>query len=178
MFEGYPHQTFNGATGKWDTESVTMAELFVAGDEVRRSPVVVDRLYGEPGAEHMCFDPAEVYENLDIEAPLTPDYTIEIEEWSVSPPTHHMPSAERALEYIVEWTGENGQIDEDANDQWIAASAEPDVVAMMQAALDLLASKVTYRMADKLLRTLTVTFAETGEPLLDGEPLYVKAAGS
>lgn len=35
-------------------------------------------------------------------------------------------------------------------------------------------SRVTWRQADDLLRTITVTLDAEGRPLLDGQPMYVK----
>lgn len=158
-----------------------------------------ERLYGLPSDEHLEFDPATVYEHeswlnaqddtweeRESTDPLVPGYmepvpppgfSFVIEEWSVAPPRRHLPAADRVLDYICEWVSDNGEIDEDGYDAWSSHADDPDVVAAFDAALDLLASKITYRMADKLVATHVVTFDAAGEPLLDGEPMYHPAAG-
>jgi hypothetical protein len=130
-----------------------------------------DRLYCVPGAEE-CFDnPGDAYEN-GIE-PYLPDEREVIEEWSVHSPSHHLPSADRVAEYVYEFASDV-EMDENCDEDYQRASLDPDVVAAFQAALDLLASKVTYRMADQLVATHLVTWDEKGRPLLDGEPMWAE----
>ena len=135
------------------------------------------RLYGVPGAEHLHFDPAACYET-DIECWVDEHDRRPrlIEEWSVKDCTDHLPAADDLLLWMVEWTGDHGELDEDGFGAFENASKKDDVVAAAEALRTLLASKVGYRMADQHLRTLTVTWDDQGEPLLDGEPMYVKAA--
>lgn len=136
------------------------------------------RLYGVPGAEVLYLTAAEVYESdidpwLDDDDPHKPR---QIEEWSVAPPRHGMPSAVTIIEDITERVGDDWLPDEWAYAAMERAGKAPEVVAAFDAALDLLASKFDYKVADKCLTTHTVTWNDEGEPLLDGEPMYVKKA--
>lgn len=129
------------------------------------------RLYGLEGDEHLFFDPAEVVERW-IEDNDGCTEAFEIEEWSVHPPQYHMPHAVEILGWIGEWTCENGDIGDDMD----LPIKDVEVVAAAKALLDLIASKVTWRMADELVATHTLTWDAENEPLLDGQPLYRKAA--
>lgn len=131
--------------------------------------MTVERLYGSPGAERLWDDPATVYE--EHEDVWIPGATYSIEEWSVRPQRDFLPSADSVIERLVEGVEE---VDEDGADAWTNASLKPEVVAAFEAALDLLCSKVSYVMAEKLLTVHDLTFDPEGKPLLDGEPLYVK----
>lgn len=137
---------------------------------------VEQRLYGVPGAEVLHFDPAGTYE-AKIEPWLDEDDRSprEIEEWSVRDSIDHVPSIDVLLEWIIDWTAENGELTEDGFEAFENAAKHPDVCQAADALLHALASKVTFRMADKHLRSLWVTWNEAGEPMLDGEPLYVHA---
>jgi hypothetical protein len=133
-------------------------------------------LYGLPGAEFLDDTAAAVYESyIDV---LTDDERgswMVIEEWSSHPPTDHLPRTEWVLETVVEWIADNGEVSEP--DDWDDAAQHPEVIAACQAMLNLMASKVNYLITHEHLRDLTVTWDENGEPLLDGEPMYV-ARGS
>lgn len=149
-----------------------MARLVSAED---KSDHVPGRLYGLVGAERLHDDPATVFDS-EIEDQFDPmPERIEIEEWSVTPQRNHLPAADTLLEWVAEWTVENALVDEVWSDHIYDGVALPDVVAATEALLDLLASKNQYRMADKHLRSLWVTFDEGGEPLLDGEPMFSSA---
>jgi hypothetical protein len=133
------------------------------------------RLWGLPGAEYMHFDYGSLYES-EIEPygefdPPKPDTKVEIEEWSVKPARDHMPSSLGVVEWLQEWVEENGEIagDFDITFDFLAVRKAADAL------LDEAARHVTWRMADKKLATHWVTWDEQGEPLLDGEPMYVKA---
>jgi hypothetical protein len=134
-------------------------------------------LYGLHGAETLFLTAADVYETYiePAEDPANRDTSWVIEEWSSHPPTQHLPPADWVLETVVEWIDDDGEVTD--CDDWDDAARHPEVVAACQAMLNLMASKVSYRMADQHLRDLTVTWDENGEPLLDGEPMYV-ARGS
>lgn len=135
------------------------------------------RLYCTPGAEECYFDPAGSYES-QIEPWLEPGdrERREIEEWSVLDPSEHVPPIDTLLDWLTEWIADNGMIDENGYDQWLEAARTPEVCQAADALLTAIASTIKYRMADKHLRSLWVTWDEAGEPLLDGEPMYVKAA--
>lgn len=141
--------------------------------------VAPTRLYGTVGAETMHVTPESVYES-EIEPwhedPLTPGKRVEIEEWDVHPPRHHMPCAAALLDWISEWTAENGEVDEyfDLDD----VVKRDEVRQGAEFLLDCIANKVRYRMARTHLRSLWVTWNDAGEPLLNGEPMYVKAEHS
>lgn len=131
-----------------------------------------DRLYGRPGDEYLCDDLATVYEQAecDWDENHRPDLVL-IEEWTVAEPIEHLPTAAIALEGIIEhYVSE--EVVECVWDSWEDATAADEVIASMQATLDLLASKVTNRMADKHVATHIVTFDDEGEPILNGERLY------
>lgn len=131
------------------------------------------RLYGLPGAEYLHRDPATVVEQWLDDDPLDTEWEPWIiEEWSVLPTRHHMPNAERLLEWVNEWTCENGEVGED-----MELDAGKEATAAAEAFLDLLASKVTWCMADKKLRDLHVTPSDDPEnPLIDGQAAWGKAA--
>lgn len=132
------------------------------------------KLYGVMEAEVMYLDPASVYET-DYEPwldehdrrPLT------IEEWSAIPAAGQLMAVDSILGHIIEMSCE--EWGEGGIDKAERAAQDPEVVAAFEAARAVLASKVDYWLADKRLRTLTVTWDDAGNPLLDGEPMYVKA---
>lgn len=135
-----------------------------------------DRLYGLPHAEHMHFDLASCYESdiddWDAEPEVEPPTYI-IEEWSVRDCVDHVPSVDTLLDWLSEWTCENGEIDEDGCDTFTDAMRHPDVKAEARRFLDFCAARISYRMADKLVATHTITWDADGEPLDNGEPIYV-----
>lgn len=136
-----------------------------------------ERLYGTVGAEEMYLDPAEVYES-DIEPWHEPstEARIEVEEHDVHPPRYHLPTVDCLLEWVSEWACDMGEVGEGYVDHMEAAIAGEDVQQAADALLDLIAARIPYRMANKHLRSLWVTWDENGEPLLDGEPMYRPAA--
>ena len=131
-------------------------------------------LYGIPEGEDMELDPASVYEReyepYREEGDNRPRY---IEEWSSTDASTWLMHTDWIIEHVVELSGE--ELGEGGHPQLEAAGKDPDVIAAFEAARALMASKITYLMANKKLRTLTVTWDEEGQPLLDGEPMYVKA---
>jgi hypothetical protein len=140
-----------------------------------------DRLYGLAIASDGLFDsPAGVYE-ADIEPYLgflleRQSPAMAIDEWTVHPPSYHLPTADAVAEHVYEHACDM-EMSEDCDEEYRRVSQDPDVLAAFQSALDLMASKVTYRMADKLVATHTLTWTADGAPLLDGEPLS-HAAGA
>jgi hypothetical protein len=134
-----------------------------------------ERLFGLPGAERMYFD-------IESVEPDEPDFYEDrvpwiIEEWSVLPAVTHLPSAEHVLEYMAEWVGEQGEVDEYGCEHWTDFVTDPEVVAAAENLRTVFASKISYRMADKMLREHLVTWNEAGDPLLDGQPMYVALGG-
>lgn len=133
-----------------------------------------DRLYNLAGADGPMSDSlAGVYE-ADIEPYLElVGETQTIEEWTVHPPSYHLPTVERLREWII-WEAID-ELTEEAGEAYERASKEPEVLAALAAALDLIADRVVVRMADKLVATHTLTWTDDGAPLLDGEPLSYPA---
>lgn len=134
------------------------------------------RLYGVPGSEMLHDDLGAAYETqiepwLD-ESDRTPRV---IEEWTVSPPSAHLPSAadhvERLIEDASESAGGEGYYDSEQH-----LIHDPDVLAAAEALLAALADRITYRMADRRVAEHTVTWDDEDEPLVDGERLYRPSA--
>ena len=135
-----------------------------------------EHLFGIPGSEHMYFDLATAYESqIDPYHDEHDNCPNQIEEWSVCDAKGHLIDADSLLDWASEWSADNGELDEDGWDDLANAAKTADVRAAFETALDLWASKVRYRMADKCLRTWIITWDDEGEPLADGEPIYVKA---
>lgn len=122
----------------------------------------------------MYFDPASVYES-DIE-PWLGDHLLgenrTIEEWSVREPASHLPDAASIVLWLVESAAED-EMDEHGGEAFYEARNMPDVLAAAEKLRETLAAHVRYRMADKHLCDHVITFDEDGDPLYDGEPLYV-----
>ena len=139
--------------------------------------VTPDFLYGEPGDEYMDDDPAGVYERWEIwhDASDPEDRVpFEIEEWTSVPLSNFLPSAKAIIEWVLEVTAEE-EVSEDAWDHLKGLEEVPEILAAFEKARDVLGSKITgWRQAGKLIRTLKVTWDENGEPLLDGQPMYVQ----
>lgn len=117
-------------------------------------------LYGCPGAEHMEFDPESVCEG-------TMDQEVAIEEWTVKHPRSHLPTADALLDWLAE---SDYEVTEGWWDSAVDAAAHEDVKVAAEALLDLMASKITFRMADRHIANLT--FRWEGDDL-DGEYVLV-----
>lgn len=138
------------------------------------TPATDSRLFGVPGAEILyttivgCYEACvDVYGEDDKHRAA---HTIE--EWTVRQPKSHLPSALG----LVEWIGEHAAVN-DTSEEWSDdfadnASRDPDVLAAADALLRLIASKISYRMADKRIAVHTVTWNDDLEPLVDGESLH------
>lgn len=138
-----------------------------------------ERLYGVPGAEILHTTIADAYEaQID---PWVDEHDLRprvIEEWSVHPPEYHLPSAERLLDWLVEQACEDGEVDEGFTECLENAVKRQDALVYADTLRKSLGSLVTYRMADDHLRDHQITWDDNGNPLADGEPMYVKADGS
>ena len=134
-----------------------------------------DRLFGIPGAEQLHLDLVSCYES-DVDPWVDePEHAPKvIEEWTVRPVVDHVPKAEVIIDEILEWIGEAGELDEYGFEAFSDACHGDDVKEAVEAVRVLIGSKVRYRMAEKLVAEHKVTWTADGEPLIDGEPLYVK----
>lgn len=129
-------------------------------------------LFSLPQATEMEFDIQTVVEQYidDHSGELPPNFTVE--EWTTYPPEHWLPDAMNTLEFMVEHAaGET--IDEACFESYSAAAQSGEVRTAMQAVIDLIASKVGYRMAKDHVATHQITFKD-GEPYVNGMPLYIK----
>lgn len=134
-----------------------------------------DRMYCVPYAEIMHTDPTDVWE-LQIDwtpdhGPVPEDGWI-IEEWTVRPVVFLGDYADTVAERVGEDLCDESEWTEDGMDAVSRAAGHPDVVAAFQEALDLLCSKVTYRMADEKVAEHRVTVDAEGEPIMNGERMF------
>jgi hypothetical protein len=132
-------------------------------------------LYGIDGWENLYTDLSTAVEHWIDDCcwpeddPVT--QVVVFTEWDTVPIRNHMPDVDRVLEYIHEYTCENGCVDEGFCDKMEGATRGPDVVAAMDAVLDLIGSKNPYRMADDVVRTIgvRVTWTDTDNKIADWE---------
>lgn len=132
------------------------------------------RLFGVPHAETLYTSVADAYE-CQVE-PWADDHDRRpriIEEWTVCEPISHLPSAASIAEQVFE------NACDDAPDGYFDAGAhvwrEDDVQAAAEALRQAIAGHITYRVADTRVAEHQITWDEQGEPLVDGEPMYVPA---
>jgi len=136
------------------------------------NPTENERLYGAPGAESLYFELSTAYEHAESDfADDEPKPDVVIEEWTIGP-VRPPAAADTVIEWLVERACDDDMCDEGLCESWEIAGSQSEVVAAFQAALDLFASKTTYRMADTLVATHAITHDADGNPMLDGEPLY------
>lgn len=141
---------------------------------------MTDRLFGVPGAENLHDDIAAAYE-VQIE-PWVDDHDRRprvIEEFTVHPPEYHVPPASHIVEWLVERIAEDGEVDEGYYEHLQrTVEKHPDVLAATEVLRATLAALVTYRMADKRVAQHAITWDDAGEPLVNGEPMYVRSTAS
>lgn len=130
-----------------------------------------ERLYGLPHAEYLYGDPAEVWET-EIDGQYDEDETAwTIEEWTATTAADRIVGGlsivEGVMEYLCEEMVESG-------DAWTDVVGDAEVIAAADALSALIASKVTYRWAEKKVADHTITLDGEGKPLLNGEPMYVR----
>lgn len=133
------------------------------------------RLYGTPGAEEMHFSVADAYE-MQVELDLDDEdrQPCVIEEWTTLPAGSTFLSAAG----IVEWLCENAA--DDSPEGWYHSIAhldrDPKVLAAAEALRTALIEQATpYWIADKRVAEHLITWNDAGEPLVNGEPMYVRA---
>lgn len=131
-------------------------------------------LFGLPGAEEMDTGISGAYEQwtYDYGADELPDLTVTVEEWTTKRPEVSPYDLSLAVENLVERVTDEG--DENYVECWEEAAELPDVMAAFQAAADLLASKITYRMADNQIHTHVISHTPQGTPMVstDNGPLW------
>lgn len=137
-----------------------------------------DNLFLLPGSMRAHNSVAEVYE-VEIEAllsdhgPRLEEWVVE--EWSALPASHFLPDVNWVAELVAEHAADDMGTDH-IWDHWEGPSKDPDVLAAFRAAMELMASKVTYRMCHEKIGEHIVTFDATNRPLADGEPMYREKA--
>lgn len=77
----------------------------------------------------------------------------EVEEWTVHPTRQHLPDAFTVAEWLTEWAGENGELDECGWDAIADACKGPEGLATIETCLDTIAAQVHYHMAAHLIAT-------------------------
>lgn len=121
-----------------------------------------DRLYGQPGDEHMHFDAESVLDSCDKDE-------VEIEEWTVRPPREHLPPVDHLLEWIAE-------SDYDVTEEWWESArdavAHEDVKALAEKLLETIAEHITYRMADRRVAVHTYRWVPAAEPAYEDDGEY------
>lgn len=108
------------------------------------------RLYGVPDAEELYFDVQPAIEaGLCWSDPEDSDpELVQIEEWTVHPPRHHLPSAKWVLEDILERTLDVGELTSDGH---YFDTGDAELLAAAEQLLDAIAAKVTWRQADRMV---------------------------
>lgn len=137
----------------------------------------VTALYGLADAEELYRDPAHVWES-ELEPHLEPGTSGDtvIEQWTVHPPVDHLPAPALIVEWILEWTGDQGEV----TDGWPDHTPPPDDPALVAAAEQLrqaIADRVTYRMGKTVVAQHRLAWGPDDDdgdraPTLDGVPLY------
>lgn len=135
-----------------------------------------DRLYGTPGAEAMQFTLADAYEaQVEPYADEHDRRPRQLEEWTTVRPRLHLVDVETLVEWATEWAADNDVI-EGTHEAIENAGKGEDVRQAFEQALSLWAEQITYRQAESLVRTWTITWDDDGNPLADGKPIYGKGA--
>ncbi len=121
--------------------------------------VTDERLYGKPGDEHLYWDPEDVIERFVDDVDPKDGDTMVIEERDTETNRSFFMDAGQLIERLVDETN-----DEPIDEGWCASAAthadDEDVVAAFEAAIQLLADKIPYKMAGKLLDMITVEFRD------------------
>lgn len=133
-----------------------------------------DRLFGVPDTEYLQVDIGAAYESqIDPYVDEHDRRPRVIEEWTVFPPRHHLRSPEDLVDWLIEDASESAGLD-GYYDHAEALTRDPEVLAAADALIASIADRVTYRVAHERVAEHAVTWDADGEPLIDGEPLYVK----
>lgn len=132
-------------------------------------------LYGLPGAEYLRLDIQSVIEaQLDDTGDEQTPYVIE--EWNTHSSDHFLPEPSWVLEMISEYVADN-EVSGDCAEAYADALSEPMVVSAMQGVLSMVASRIKYYMANKLIALHDVTWLNC-VPYVDGKKLYETSEAS
>lgn len=143
------------------------------------------RLYELADDEMFSDDPAAAYEVWECETdeewiqefgrhPGNPEGTaLTIIEWEAGPISDYLSSGKRIIERELEilWEDYLGDWAEPLLDR--ISDNKEIIEAFEQARTKLAASMTGWTVATKQLRTIEVTWDESLQPLLDGDPMYV-----
>lgn len=132
-----------------------------------------ERLYGVPDAEHLHDDIASAYE-AQIE-PYCDDHEGSriVEEWTVLPHGSAFMAPDRIVEYLCESAADDAP--DGFWDNVAHLDQDPVVLAAAEALRTALIERATpYWIADKRVGEHVVTWDEKGEPLVDGQPMYLR----
>jgi hypothetical protein len=131
-------------------------------------------LYGVPGAERYYRTPRACFV-IEIEPhhPVHNCGPATIEVWTAKTAWDFLPSTDQVIEYVTEVMEGNGFGSPDGQALREAEQDPANMIAFQQA-LDILADRLDYLMADQLVGTHTVTWDPDGEPLIDEAPLFPK----
>lgn len=129
-------------------------------------------LYGRDGDEYLVTDPISAVQSYIDDVDPEDREPFDILEHTSKKLGAFLPSGADVLGRECERMCE-GYVDEVSTEEcaedFERAAEFPDVIAAFQAAVDLWGWHCRYPMADKVIRTIKVTFTEDGQPLMDGE---------
>ena len=121
------------------------------------------RLYGQDGDEYLHSDLGSAVESWAGWREVAVGEVVTFVEYDVHPPRYHFPSSDRVLDEILEWICDNGEVDGDMAEEFEEVCKSAPAVAAIEFALDAIASKIHYRMANNQLRTISVRISSVDE---------------
>lgn len=135
-----------------------------------------ERLWGTPGAEYMQSDAASVYE-ASIDGQVDDDDVakgVTIEEWTVESDEDILERVRDADVIINDIHDEFCEDYGSEEDPLEGIDQDDEALAAAEALRRVIAKKATgWRWAKEKIADHLITWDAAGEPLLDGEPLYV-----
>lgn len=138
-------------------------------------------LFGLPDDEWLQNDLATVYENWECDVDPEHRTPFVIVEWSAKPIGEFVQSADHIIERLYDWLADD-DVALDRNTESIdRAFADPGVLIAFEAARAVLVRRLNmtgWRNADREVKRHHITWDEAGQPLVDGEPLYIKSCSS
>jgi hypothetical protein len=132
------------------------------------------RLFGIPDSETLWPDLGAAYEQqVEWDRDESGPESRIIEEWTVAPPTVHLRDAAGLVEWLLEDAADNAGA-EGYYDDTEHLARDPELVALADALIAGMASRITYRVADRRVAEHVITWNADDEPLVGGFPLYVQ----